>query len=77
MLLPLQLLMQFNMVTLAIILAACGMLVLPLGRLFVSYKKHKGDPYFSDASNVRKFTTIRRVISIILIIIALIILNLQ
>ena len=65
------------MITLAIILATLGMLVLPLGRLFVTYRKRKGDAYFTVESNVKKFTMIRRIVSLVLVITALIILHFQ
>lgn len=62
------------MITFVIILWAIGLLILPLGRLYISYQKHQNNKKFSDPAYVKKFNTLRRVLSLALCAVALIIL---
>lgn len=62
------------MVTFAIVLMTIGMLVLPFGRLYMVWQKHKNNEKFSNAESIRKFMTVRWIVSIVLCVIAVLIL---
>ena len=62
------------MITFVIILWAIGLIVLPLGRLYMSWQRHQNNEKFFDPDYIRRFNTLRRVLSISLCSIALIIL---
>lgn len=65
------------MVYLAIIIWAIGMLLIWVGRIYVSIQKQKGNPKFKDEAYVRKFNFWKNIISICLVVIAFLILFLS
>ena len=58
------------MVYAAIIIWAVGMLLIWIGRIYVSVQKRRGNPKFQDEEYVGKFNFWKRLISICLILIA-------
>ena len=58
------------MVYVAIVIWTIGMLLIWLGRVYVSVQKHNGNPKFQDEEYVRKFNFWKRIISVCLILIA-------
>lgn len=59
------------MVYLAILIWLLGALVLPLGRLYARWQQHRGNPYFLNDGNYRRFMDIRIVVSVSLCLAAL------
>ncbi|MDE6853942.1 MAG: hypothetical protein K2J38_02685 [Muribaculaceae bacterium] len=64
------------MVTVAIILCAAGLLVLPLSRLYVSLQSRRRGSRMADAAAARRFRNIARVVSAGLCLLAILILHL-
>ncbi len=62
------------MVTFVIILWVAGMLMLPLGRIYMIWQQHRGNPKFKDPRFVKKYDAIRRIGSIVVTAVALLIL---
>ena len=58
------------MVYVAIVIWATGMLLIWIGRIYVSIQKRRGNPKFQDDEYVRKFNFWKRTVSICLILIA-------
>ncbi|MCH5318708.1 MAG: hypothetical protein J1E38_03235 [Paramuribaculum sp.] len=66
-----------NMIYVAIVIWAIGMLLIWVGRIYVSIQKEQGNPKFQDEEYVRKFDFWKRIISICLVLIAVAILFLM
>ena len=62
------------MVYVAIVIWTIGMLLIWIGRIYVSIQKRRGNPKFEDEEYVRKFNFWKRIISICLVLIAVLIL---
>ena len=58
------------MVYFALILYTIGMLLIGVGRIYVSIQKRRGNPKFQDEEYVKKFTFYRRIITVSMILIA-------
>lgn len=65
------------MVTLAIILNAIGLLILPLGRLYAAHQVKKGNNKFSDSKYVQHFRIVTSVVSLTICGIAILIIYLM
>lgn len=52
------------MVSFAIILCAVGMLVIPLGRIFAMWQRHRHNVKFSDGNYLRRYRNAIRIISV-------------
>lgn len=59
------------MVLFAIILMTVGMLVLPIGRLYVAWQRHRENPKYANSEFVKRFMSIRWVVSISLCVAAI------
>ena len=64
-----------NMVYVAIVIFTIGLLLIWGGRIFVSIQKQKGNPKFQDEEYVKKFTLYRRIVTLVLVLIAFVILE--
>ena len=62
------------MVYFALILYTIGMLLIGVGRIYISIQKHRGNPKFQNEEYVEKFIFYRRVITVSMILIASVIL---
>lgn len=64
------------MIYLAIIIWAIGLILLPLSRLYVIWRKRTPDSRFADTAYQRRFRTIIRCVSVGCMLIALLIISL-
>ena len=62
------------MVYFALILYTIGMLLIGVGRIYISIQKRRGNPKFQNEEYVKKFIFYRRVITVSMILIASVIL---
>ena len=58
------------MVYLALVIYTIGMLLIGVGRIYVSIQKRRGNPKFQDEEYAKKFTLYRRIITVSMILIA-------
>lgn len=63
------------MVYTAIAVWAIGMLLIWVGRIYVSTQKQRGNPKFHDEKYVKKFNFWKRIISLCLMLVALVLLE--
>lgn len=62
-----------GMVSFAIILCAVGMLVIPLGRIYALWQRHRHNVKFSDGNFLRRYRNAIRIISVAICGIAILI----